>query len=562
MAFTDIEFVERYKLIFKKAEWAEADVDLARSLNFSFSGQNIVCDLTKTGKRALYEFLTTCMSHIMLNKNYAEAQKYIYEQLTIRYNELHIHFDSNYLKKLPYYDKLYKHQKESIYYAASRKFSLLALEQGLGKTATAASVSIVMDFKRTLIICPSVVKWSWFRDLTSDTFKFHPMYFSIVDANKSRGITGFQEKFVIINYDIVSKYKELLTSKHFDCIIFDECHYLKGNTLRTKACIELVRHHKDAKVILLSGTPIKNRINDIFNYLKLSEHNLGKNHAKFLRDYTIFSKGRMGLRVTGGKNLDLLYKHLSNFILRKTKEECLDLPDKIVTKYYFKLEEYMAEYEAAMEEIAKTRDISNIHSSLHTLNVITSKSKVKGIIELAEQIVEQGRKPIIFAGYNAPLDMLQGHFGSRCVRIDGSVNSYERDKLITRFKTDDSCEVFLGNIQAAGIGINLTNSSDVIFCSLPFTPTEVDQCIDRTHRIGQRHVVNVYHTIATDSPIDERLFEMLVDKSADINALINKNNHQFQMTSIPDRLFKDLISDYKRKNKKKYETQSPAPATA
>lgn len=554
MAFTDIVFNERYKLVFSKKEWTEPDVDLARSLNFTFSGQNIICDLTKTGKRPLYEFLTTCMSHVVLNKNYTDATKYIYEQLAVRYGELHKHFDETYLKKLPYYDKLYKHQKELIYFSASRRFSLLAAEQGLGKTITAATVSRILDFKCTLIICPSSVKWSWLRDLTSPLWDFHPMGFTILDAVPKRGIKAFNERFVICNFDILQKYKTELLQKKFDHLIIDEVHGCKSiSTFRWKNCVEIIKNNPDAKVTMLSGTPVKNRVNDMFAYLKMAAQNLGKNHAKFLRNYTHYTKDRMGLRVTGGKNLGDLYKHLSNFMIRKTKEEALpDLPDKIINKYYFKLNEFQAEYNAAIEEMAKIRDISNIHSSLHTLNIIVAKAKMKGIIELAEEIIIQERKPLIFAGYNAPLDVLQEHFKERCVRIDGSVDSYDRDQLITRFKTDPTCELFIGNMVAAGVGINLTNSSDVIICNFPFTPTDLDQAIDRTHRISQRNVVNVYYCIAEES-IDEHLFDMLVDKSADINSLVNRNNHAFKMESIPDKLFRELIKKYKQNNKKKSE---------
>ena len=545
----EIEFRERYKLAFFKPEWQEPEVDLIRSLNFTIQGNTIICDLNKTAKVSLFEFIKLCFPRLISDAGYKASKDYLYQQLKIRYGELHTEFDKNYIQTLPYHKKLYKHQKEGIYFASMRQFSLLAFEQGTGKTITAASVAMVSNTKKTLIICPSIVKWNWFRDLTSETFRYHQMYFSILDSQKSKCIKAFNEKFIIVNYDMLHKFNPELMKKDIDCIIIDECHALKSlSALRTKNVRELITHFNTARVIMLSGTPVKNRIGDIFAYLKITGHNIGKNHAKFLRDFTFFSKSRFGLRIAGGKNLDTLFNHVSNFMIRKTKEECLDLPDKIVNKYYFELEDYKAEYDLAMEEMAKQRDISNIHSSLHTLNIIVAKSKIKGIIELAESIIEQGRKPIIFAGYNSPLTMLEEHFGSRSVRIDGSVDSFKRDQLITRFKTDDTCEIFLGNMQAAGVGINLTNSSDVILCNFPFTSTDIDQAVDRCHRIGAKNVVNVYLTICKES-IDEHLFDMVADKARDINAFINKNNHKFQYSNIQDYLFKKLLQDFKSKNK-------------
>jgi coenzyme F420-reducing hydrogenase gamma subunit len=129
------------------------------------------------------------------------------------------------------------------------------------------------------------------------------------------------------------------------------------------------------------------------------------------------------------------------------------------------------------------------------------------------------------------------------VLIDGSVNASKRQDLINEFKEKEDVTVFLGNMQAAGVGINLVNSSDVIFCNFPFTPAELYQAEDRTHRIGQVNSVNIYYTVC-DGSIDEHLYNIIASKSADTNALIDHGKEVVDFGNISELLFKKLIESY------------------
>lgn len=534
-------------VVFSKI-WEPEEFELAQCLSFKIDDTCtpalITADLRVTCKRALYEFMQKCFRQQMLSSEWAEWRKDFFSQLKSAYNDMYNAFNEEYLSTLNYKLPLYAHQKDTLFFCRNKKYSLLALEQGTGKTICAASISKLLKISRTIVVCPSGVKWNWFRDLT-DVWGFNMMFFSILDASKTRTIKAFQERFIIVNYEMIDKYFEHLTSSDVGHIIVDECQNLKNHgTNKYRNVARLTDRFPDARVTMLSGTPVKNRVNDMFAYLKLTHHHLGKNHALFLRNFTIMTGGRFGNRVTGGKNLDKLYASVSDLMIRKTKEECLDLPDKIINKYYFQLEDYRDEYNKVLAEMMNNKEV-NLTSSLHTLNIIVAKSKMTGIAELINSIIEQGRKPLVFSSYNEPLDILERQFGRSCVRIDGSVSSFDRDRLIQQFKNDDEVKVFLGNMIAAGVGINLTNSSDVIFVNFPFTPSDLHQCTDRSHRIGQKNSVNVYYTICEDS-IDEHIFSILSDKAEDINALVDKGKQgTIDYGSIPDKLFKKLLESYK-----------------
>ena len=563
--YKGIQITGPYELTFEKTFWDQNEMDTALCMGMTITegtekAVKIVCNIAATEKRALFEFLQGSFKTVMVAPDYKPFRDSLFAHLTKSYQSLFDGFLANYLIRngthAGYPKKLYHHQLESVLFSCYHKHSLLALEQGLGKTISAATVSKVMGIKKTLIICPAVVKWNWFRELTQE-WGYNVLYFSLLDASQRKTIKAqFFERFIIINYDILGKYMPYIEAAGIGHIILDECQMVKSQTQRTKAVERIVKHYPDAKITMLSGTPVKNRVNDMFSYLRLAGHPLGKNRSAFLRTYTHFGKGRGGERITGGKNLPDLYRKISNFVFRRTKEECLDLPEKIITKYFFQLDDYKAEYDKVLREMIANNQDTNIHSSLHSLNIVVSKSKLKGIIELIDGLLEQDKKVVVFGGYKEPLDILQKHYGDRCVKIDGSVAAQKRDDLIQRFKNNENCTVFLGNMIAAGVGINLTNASDVIFLNFPFTPADLEQAVDRLHRIGQKSCVNVYYTICEDS-IDTYIYDIIADKRGDINELIDRGKGAVSYENIPGKLFSKLIEDFKSKNPN-YEQESQA----
>lgn len=540
----DIELYEDGRVVFQKKMYHDSEIVLAKCYNFSidFETGTIIAMIGFTFKKAIYHFIKLAF------KSFSEAL-----DNEVRRNDFYSRLDAMYDLKdssvtvimkntLPYYDKFYQHQKDTLMQAFYHKYFFGALDMGLGKTSISASISRMMQAECTLIVCPAAVKWNWFRDLTNELWGFNQLFFTILDRTKRRTINALNERFIIVNYDIIGNYEAYFSTKNIKHIIFDESHYLKNhNTARFKAVQKIVKLFPEAKITFLSGSPVANRVNDIFAYLKLINHELGHSYKKFITEFTVTTSGRGGERVTGGKNLQDLNMKLANFMIRKTKEECLDLPGKIFLSYRFELDDYREEYDKIIEEMSQRKEFKNLNSDLHSLNILTSKAKLPGIKELAETIIESGKKVVIFGSYREPINELQEYFGDRCVKIDGSVDSYTRDQHIQRFHNDPECMVFLGNMRAAGVGINLTNASDVIFLNFAFTPSEMNQAMDRCDRIGQKFAVNVHYTFCDES-IDEYIYEIIVDKEKDINALIDQGKEAVLRENTTQILIKKLLN--------------------
>jgi len=540
----DIELYDDGRIVFQKKMYHDSEITLAKCYNFSidFETGTIIAMVGLTFKKAIYHFIKLAFKSFSESLDNESRRNDFYSRLDAMY-ELKDNSVTVIMKNtLPYYDKFYQHQKDTLMQAFYHQFFFGALDMGLGKTAISASISRMMQAECTLIVCPAAVKWNWFRDLTSKLWGFNELFFTILDRTKRRTITALNERFIIVNYDIIGNYEAYFATKNVRHIIFDESHYLKNhNSLRYKAVKKIVDLFPEAKITFLSGTPVANRVNDIFAYLKLINHELGQSHKKFITEFTVTTSGRGGERVTGGKNLQDLNMKLANFMIRKTKEECLDLPGKIFLSYRFELDDYRDEYDKIIEEMSQRKEFKNLNSDLHSLNILTSKAKLPGIKELAETIIESGKKVVIFGSYRDPINELQEYFKERCVKIDGSVDSFTRDQHIQRFHNDPECMVFLGNMRAAGVGINLTNSSDVIFLNFPFTVAELYQATDRCDRIGQKFAVNVHYTFCDES-IDEYIYEIIVDKEKDINALIDQGKEAVLRESTTEILMKKLLN--------------------
>lgn len=527
-----------------KGYWSPEEINIASCFGFHYNIETniITAFLCRTGKAPLKEFIRRSFKNFTESTQELPRRTAFTSELKKSYDSLYKEVSNKMEVVLPYNEDLFVHQAESLQEAYYKQYNFFAFEMGLGKTLTAASLSRLWQSQCTVIICPAAVKWNWYRDLSK--FKYNELFFTILDSSKKRSIKGFQERFVIINYESLPKFSEYIKLLPVEHIILDEAHNLKNiSTDKFKNVARIVKFFPNAKITMLSGTPIKNRVDDVYAYLKLIKHALGLKKEDFLKEYT----NREKYKVVGGKNLDSLRLKLSNFMIRKTKKECLDLPEKTYISYRYELDDYREEYDKLIAELEEQKSTAAANGNIHALNRITAKAKVKGIIEIAKTVIEEGRKVVIFGGYTEPLEMLEKHFGDAAVLITGSVNSFDRDKLIQKFHNDPKCTVFLGNMIAAGVGINLTNASDVVFMNFPFTPAELYQAIDRCHRIGQKNSVNVHYTFCEES-LDDYIFEIIEGKNKDINKLIDNNTNESVASEsftqvLMKKLFKNRIND-------------------
>lgn len=524
---------------FKKDKWFNEELELATSLNFEAKNSCIYADLRKVSRKALFEFMSVAYGNFIKGAKWKAFRDFFYEELKHRYDTIYRAYDRDIANRLPYYDKLYDHQKEAIFLMSNRKYNLLSFEQGLGKTITAISVSNMCNIRTTLIVTPSIAKWNWYEELQ----KWGEAKDSITIVDSKKTINSDTEKWIVINFELLKKHYDKLVTRNIQHIVVDEAHYIKNVESKRYDYVFNLATESNAKISLLTGTPIKNKVDDLFSYLRLCKQYLGTSYRKFIEEYTYFHNTSYGLSISRGKNLDKLHSMLSNFMIRRTKNECIDLPSKVIQKCYFEFEDYRAEYNAAVKQFYDKASVnsSEAQTSIHTLNIITTKSKIKSICNLVDDLVYQDKDVVIFTSYTEPFDMLVNYFGDRCVAIDGRVPANTRQEIVNQFASDDSKKVFIGNITAAGVGINLVNASEVIFCNLPFTNAELEQAVDRLHRIGQTQNVNVYYTICRNTT-DELIYGIIESKASDNNQIVDLYKQTVDLGNLPEKLFRKLKS--------------------
>ena len=410
-----------------------------------------------------------------------------------------------------------EHQKEAIKSLVENKKFILADDMGLGKTTSTIIAALETGAKKILIICPASLKINWQREI--ENYSNRPT--SIIEGKKWE-----DSDFIIINYDIIKNFHDekkksdsVLLKTKFDLVIIDEAHYIQNKQAqRTKLINDFVSNVD--RLWLLTGTPITSRPINYFNLLNLIECPVAKNWMAYVKRYCNgfqFQAGRRKIwNVSGASNLEELRDRTAPLVLRRLKENVLDLPDKIITPVYLRLKS--KEYEALMGEYYDWYDKNGESDSLTLqftkltkVRQVIAEEKVSSTIEICENIVEQGKKVIVFTNFTKTLEMILEHFGKKAVRLDGQMSQKERQMSVDRFQNEDDVMVFVGNIKAAGVGITLTAGEAVVMNDLSFLPSDHSQAEDRSYRYGQKNNVLVYYPIF-DNTVEGIIYDILKKK--------------------------------------------------
>ena len=421
--------------------------------------------------------------------------------------------------------QLYDYQKSGRDFLKSKRHALLADDMGLGKTAQAVVAARDLDLKKILVICPASVKYNWKKEID----KWAPgQYISIVEDGKSI-IPDFN--YTLINYDLIHRKKIFLQliQRHYDLIICDEAHYIKNNSAKRTKCVYYPRGLKDRtdRVWLLTGTPVLNRPAELFSHLKaLVPERLGPytSFKRYGERYCAAYEGRWGWDYSGASNLDELAGRLNGFMLRRLKKDVLpELPDKTyqtITLPPLGALKGLAEKER--REYAKEKE--GILGELATIRRQSGLAKLPQVTEHIRNVLEEKEKIVVFAYHRdviASLQTVLSEFSPVC--ITGSTPGKTRQEAVETFRKDPKCRVFIGQIEAAGTGIDgLQDVCDtVIFAELTWVPGQIHQAIDRCHRIGQKNPVLVQFLIV-ESSIDETIAESISKKQKVIDKILTQ----------------------------------------
>lgn len=437
---------------------------------------------------------------------------------------------------------LYPHQVEGVAFLLGRERAILADDMGLGKTRQSiVALTAACPAGPYLIVCPASVKLNWQREIEmarpgSNTHVVGPA------APPDAGFTGW----VIINYDLLKKHVDALRAFNFPGLVFDEAHYLKNHRAqRSRFSRQLLPDTGPAPVVhVLTGTPLTNRPRDLFALLQLVQHPLGRSFLAFAKRYCDGHKNDYGYWETGGaSHIEELSVQLQGIMLRRRKSDVLDLPPKLRTWIDTDVPEDIRDEinsiaEHLLNEDTRTergnRNIGLISRARRKLAV----AKAPHTVEYVQGAIDQGAKVVLFSHSRHAIRRMAKAFADVAVTVTGEVPANKRQALVDQFQNDDSTRLFIGQIHAAGVGINLTAANLVVFNDLDWVPASHWQAEDRAHRIGQTDTVNVTYMVASGT-LEEFVRSVLERKAMLIDDVVEGR-------AIADDADSDVMEELKR----------------
>ncbi|MBQ4543383.1 MAG: DEAD/DEAH box helicase, partial [Clostridia bacterium] len=353
----------------------------------------------------------------------------------------------------------------------------------------------------------------------------------------------------VYEYPIVDKLVEMINSGELTYIAIDEVHKAANPTSQQGKALVALKDAGESVIVPMTGTPIRNKPLDVYLPLYL----VGKEDHSFysFKNHYCQLGGMGGSQVLGYKNMGELQEILDECMLRRRKNEVLDLPEKIyVTEYVEMTKKQTQLYEEVLNGIRQNVDLIRLSpdplAQLLRLrqvtgnpaiisSIITDSPKYDRMEEMIAEHVEEGGKAIVFSNWTSVINPAYER-----LRIGGfnpalytGENTKVRDEEKNRFQNDENCKVICGTIGAMGTGLTLTAADLVIFLDEPWTRANKDQAEDRAHRIGTTKSVRIV-TLVCPGTIDEKInslvyrkgktSDILVDKEADLKITPNVLN--------------------------------------
>ncbi len=428
--------------------------------------------------------------------------------------------------------ELIPYQLDGIAFAVGAGRAVLADDMGLGKTIQGIGVAELLaqlaDIRRVLVICPASVKSQWRNEIT----RFCDRSCQLVFGNaEERGAQYHSDTFfTICNYEQVLRDHPTIERAAWDLIILDEGQRIKNWESKTSRVITSL---KSPFALVLSGTPLENRLEELFTVVSfVDDRRLGPAYRFLHRHRIVDERGR----VEGYRNLDQLRETLRPVLLRRTRGSVMqELPERTTeivrirpTAEQFDMSEEYAKQAAqiASKKYLTEMDLLRLQKCLlmarmacdSTYLVDKEKpgysSKLERLADLLEQFAaEEGRKIVLFSEWTTMLGLIEPllrRCGIDFVRLDGSVPQKKRQQLVHRFQNDDRCRAIIMS-NAGSTGLNLQAANTVVNVDLPWNPAVLEQRIARAHRMGQTQPVQVY-LLVTEDTIEERMLGTLSAK--------------------------------------------------
>ncbi|MSU57824.1 MAG: DEAD/DEAH box helicase [Pedosphaera sp.] len=436
------------------------------------------------------------------------------------------------------------YQKEGFDFLAHlvqiRLGGILADDMGLGKTLQTLTWLAWLkernrkDPKPSLVICPVSVLHNWRREAERFTPELKVLVLESGAARHNLRAKIPQHDLIVTNYALLRRDLEELQKFAFRSVILDEAQFIKNPGAQvTQSVKQLKCEHK----LALTGTPLENRLLDLWSIVDFIQPGYLGNQEHFLETYEpkggddVESAQRIARRRLSAKLRPLLLRRLKKHVAK-------DLPDRIEQRRDCPLGEeqrklYLAELRRSRDQIMQAVAEQGLNKSkMHVLAALTRlrqvcchpqlvgndspSGKTETLFELLDALVAEGQKVLVFSQFVQMLHLLERDCHARNIKthlLTGQTK--DRQEVVNAFQSDPDPGVFLLSLRAAGTGLNLTNASYVVLYDPWWNPAVEAQAIDRSHRIGQTQTVNAYRLIAPGT-VEEKIWELQQSKAKTI----------------------------------------------
>ncbi|MGD9858236.1 MAG: DEAD/DEAH box helicase, partial [Planctomycetaceae bacterium] len=468
---------------------------------------------------------------------YPDAEEWIEQRLTqarLRAETADILADpaSHPLRRQLLKTELLPYQMQGIAFAVGTGRAVLADDMGLGKTiqgiGAAELLAQMAGIERVLVVCPASLKSQW-RD---EIHRFCDRSVQLVLGRADERTAQYNDGafFTVCNYEQVMRDLTAIEAVNWDLIILDEGQRIKNWESKTS---QVVRSLHSRFALVLSGTPLENRLDELYTVVQfVDDGQLGPAY-KFLHKHRIVDENG---RVQGYKRLDELREQLRPILLRRTRGEVMEeLPERTNTVVRITPTEEQLELHAGFmrkvvqitsKKFLTEMDLLQLQKNLLMCRMTADStfladkeepgysSKLDRLGELLEELSSQtDRKIVLFSEWRTMLNLIEPlleRLGMDFVRLDGQVPQKQRPAIVRRFQEDPDCRAILMT-NAGSTGLNLQSANVVINVDLPWNPAVLEQRIARAHRMGQKNPVHVY-LLVTEGTLEEKLLDTLAMK--------------------------------------------------
>lgn len=395
--------------------------------------------------------------------------------------------------------------------------ALLADEPGLGKTIQSIMwMQYHVMSRPAIIICPASLKENWYREIKN--WMYEPKVV-ILNGRKPYDVSDYN--ILILNYDIVAAWADVIIEKKPSMLIVDEIHKIKNRKKIRSQAVAKIRKHC-SYILGLSGTPMESRTSELFNVLKLIKPELFPNFIEFAKIYCGAEEGEFGWEYSGSTNVEQLNHILmSTVMIRRTKHQVQDyLPD--ITRVIIPLDiDNRDEYNKQLK-LGFGSGIRQMGFAYDDLKRVAVRGKLNQVRDWVSDFLESGEKLVLAAHHIFTLDFLEQAFADVCVRVDGRVRPAHRQGLVDKFASDNKIRLIIGNMEVISLGFNgMTVASNVAIVELGWTPAEHIQLEKRVDRDGQTSsTVTAWYLVARDT-VEEEIAEVLNEKQRIVEKVVD-----------------------------------------